>query len=581
MSENFYTDERNAQIVLALLKAYGIRKMVVSPGSTHLAIVGSVQNDPYFQLWSAVDERHAAYLACGIADESGEPVVISCTGATAARNYMPGMTEAFYRHLPILCLTSTQEISHLGNGYAEMTDRTHPPSDVAKLSVRLPPVHNDHEAAECESIATRAMLELFGANRGPVHICLETIYKGTFETRTLPSVSTISRVYPWTLDWPDLGVDKKIAVLVGSGTCFAADEVASLERFLARYNVVVLCEPTSRYRGARAIYSHAVCSQPLNTVTPGVLRPDLVIYVGGLCGDYQTKGFLRGCHVPVWRIGTDGLASVPFGSVENVFVMNEKFFFDHYAERTSENCDDTFAQCWKRKNDALRSRFPVVDYSNMWMAQTLCGEIPAGSCVHLAILNSLTSWSYISVRDDVEYRSNVGGFGIDGCASTAIGASLVNSDRLHFLVIGDLAFFYDLNAIGNRHVGRNLRILLVNNGAGATFNMYFNLSRRTFGDQTNDFTAAAGHFGHKSANLVKHYAEDLGFEYLSATNKEEFNECVPTFVSKDHDRPVLLECFVDMASETAARAAFDRIETVPPTLKSMVKAFVRKNILQR
>ena len=580
MADKYYTDERNAQIILALLKAYDIRKIVISPGSTNLAIVGSVQNDPYFQLWSAVDERHAAYLACGIADESGEPVVISCTGATAARNYMPGMTEAFYRRLPILCLTSTQEISRLGNGYTEMTDRTHPPSDVAKLSVRLPPVFNDHEASECERIATRALMELFGADRGPVHICLETIYKGTFGTQSLPSVSKISRIYPWTQDWPGLDSHERIALLVGSGVRFADDEIVLLEQFATKYNVAVLCDPTSRYHGRMAVYSHAVCSQPLYNSAPGGLRPDLVIYVGGLCGDYETRWFLQAHFPRVWRVTADGSASAPFGKTENVFVMAEKAFFAHYVERAAVS-DDSFALCWRQKCDELRSRYPNVGFSNMWMAQTLSSRIPSGACVHLGILNSLTSWSYVPVRGDVEYRSNVGGFGIDGCASTAIGASIANPDRLHFLVIGDLAFFYDLNAIGNRHVGKNLRILLVNNGAGATFNMYFHLSPRTFGEQTNDFTAAAGHFGRKSANLVKHFSEDLGFEYLSASGKEEFDEAIPTFVAKDRDRPVLLECFVDMAEETAARAAFDRIEIVPPTLKSTVKAFVRKNILQR
>ena len=89
-----YTDERNVQIVIALLKAHGIRRVIASPGTTNMTFVVSVQNDPWVQLWSSVDERSAAYLACGMAAETGEPVVISCTGATASRNYLPGLTEA-------------------------------------------------------------------------------------------------------------------------------------------------------------------------------------------------------------------------------------------------------------------------------------------------------------------------------------------------------------------------------------------------------------------------------------------------------------------------------------------------------
>ena len=62
-----------------------------------------------------MDERSAAYIACGMAEESGEPVVLSCTGATASRNYMPGLTEAFYRKLPVLAITSSQDISKIGH----------------------------------------------------------------------------------------------------------------------------------------------------------------------------------------------------------------------------------------------------------------------------------------------------------------------------------------------------------------------------------------------------------------------------------------------------------------------------------
>jgi len=95
----YYSVERNVQIVIAILKANNIRKVIASPGVTNIPFVGSIQNDPFFEVYSCVDERSAAYMACGLSEESGEPVVISCTGATASRNYMPGLTEAYYRKL--------------------------------------------------------------------------------------------------------------------------------------------------------------------------------------------------------------------------------------------------------------------------------------------------------------------------------------------------------------------------------------------------------------------------------------------------------------------------------------------------
>ena len=72
------------------------------------------------EMYSAADERSAAYIACGLAAESGEPVVLSCTGATASRNYYPGLTEAYYRHLPILAVTASQILSHTGGYFPQL-----------------------------------------------------------------------------------------------------------------------------------------------------------------------------------------------------------------------------------------------------------------------------------------------------------------------------------------------------------------------------------------------------------------------------------------------------------------------------
>ena len=103
--QRYYSSEKNVQILVSLLKQNGIRKIIASPGTTNHTFLGSVQNDSFFEIFSSVDERSAAYMACGMVQESEEVVVLSCTGATASRNYMPGLTEAFYNKLPILAIT--------------------------------------------------------------------------------------------------------------------------------------------------------------------------------------------------------------------------------------------------------------------------------------------------------------------------------------------------------------------------------------------------------------------------------------------------------------------------------------------
>ena len=195
-----YTDERNVQIVIALLKAHGIRRVIASPGTTNMTFVVSVQNDPWFQLWSSVDERSAAYLACGMAAETGEPVVISCTGATASRNYLPGLTEAYYRKLPVLAITSTRGNHKIGHLIDQQIDRRNIPNDVSMESVTLPMVKDSEDEHFCEIEANKAILALFLNGGGPAHINLY--------------IHTVRVVYCFGFSWVDCAVNHFWSFLV-------------------------------------------------------------------------------------------------------------------------------------------------------------------------------------------------------------------------------------------------------------------------------------------------------------------------------------------------------------------------------
>ena len=122
-----YSNDKNAQILLSLMKAHDIRKVIASPGTTNIAIVGSMQHDEYFEMYSSVDERSACYMACGLAAESGEPVAIICTEATASRNYFPGLTEAYYRKLPILVIAGSHGEHAIGHLHSQVIYRTQSP----------------------------------------------------------------------------------------------------------------------------------------------------------------------------------------------------------------------------------------------------------------------------------------------------------------------------------------------------------------------------------------------------------------------------------------------------------------------
>jgi 2-succinyl-5-enolpyruvyl-6-hydroxy-3-cyclohexene-1-carboxylate synthase len=148
--------------------------------------------------------------------------------------------------------------------------------------------------------------------------------------------------------------------------------------------------------------------------------------------------------------------------------------------------------------------------------------------------------------------SNVGGFGIDGGLSSLLGASLGNPNKLYYCIIGDLAFFYDMNALGNRHAGNNLRIMVINNGKGTEFRQYNHVAAH-FGEQADEFISASGHYGNKSPTLIKHYVQDLGFRYLSASSKEEYEATYREFLGKDTGgQSVVFEVFTDSEEESRA-----------------------------
>lgn len=547
----YYSDELNTQILVALLKEHGIRKIIASPGTTNASLVGSLQYDSYFHVYSSVDERSAAYMACGLAAETGEPVVLTCTGATASRNYLPGLTEAYYRKLPILAITSSQRVSNVGHHIAQVIDRSVMPEDTVGMSIEISTVLDDHDIWDCQLKVNKAILGLKHHGGGPIHINLVTNY-GTFNTKTLPSVKKIDRIVA-TSAFPVLPPLAKIAIFVGAHVTMSENLTRVIDKFCATNNAVVFCDHTSGYKGKfRVLYALA-----LSQINPGdIIKPDLTIHIGEVTGDYYGMNIVSG---EVWRVSEDGQIRDTFKRLRYIFEMPEEIFFKHYSKEDVKENKDYFLQCQKNLKRHY-NKIPELPFSNIWFAYKMAHLIPEGSIIHFAILNSLRSWNFFELPALVQSSSNVGGFGIDGCLSTLIGASLNNRDKLYFGVIGDLAFFYDMNVMGNRHVGNNLRILLVNNGVGTEFKNYKHHVAQ-FTDDANSFMAAAGHYGNKSIELVKNYATNLGFEYLSASNKEEFEIVYQRFLTQEiTEKSMVFEVFTTDKDESLALETIMNIE---------------------
>lgn len=543
MEKRYYTNERNVQVVIALLKAYGIRKVIASPGTTNMTFVASIQNDSFFEMYSSVDERSAAYLACGLAAESGEPVVISCTGATASRNYMPGLTEAYYRKLPVLAITSHRGDASIGHLFDQQIDRRSIPNDIAMRSVTVPLVKEASDMRYCINEATKAILSLSQHGGGPVHINMHTGYSQDFSCKELPSIRKVE-LYTAFSELPEMAEGKRIAVFIGSHKSFSADETEAIDNFCAAHDAVVFCDHTSGYHGKYETHFSLFFTQD-NYRSP-LLSADILIHLGEVSGDIA-----RVSTGGTWRISEDGQFRNTFGNLTRIFEMPEAVFFRAYTPNKYDVRTNYYDAC-QQELKVVFEKLPELPFSNVWMAQQIHNRLPKGCYFHMGIYNSLRSYNFFTLPKSITSSCNVGGFGIDGGISTLVGGSLAHPDQLHIGIFGDLAFFYDMNVCGNRHVGNNVRILLINNGKGNEFRNYGHYCS-ILGEDADEYVAAARHYGNKSEALVRHYAQDLGYEYLFADTKEKFLARLDLFLNPQiGDKPIIFEVFTDTERESAA-----------------------------
>lgn len=546
-----FTSERNHQIIIDLLKKHGIKKIVTSPGGTNVTFVASVQEDDYFELYSSVDERSAAYIACGMAEESGEPVVLSCTGATAARNYFSGLTEAYYRKLPILVITSTMPVERVGHLFPQCTDRSVISNDIAKHSVLVPVIKDAEDEWSCMVKCNEAILELRHNWCGPVHVNLET----TGEDFACKSISPVTMMNRFTLkdSFPDID-GQKIGVFVGAHSVWSKYLTESIDRFCETYNAVVIMDHTSNYKGEYGVLGSLATSQML--YKSECSNFDLLIHIGNISGSYINLNPQK-----VWRVNSDGKIMDYFKKVEAIFEVEEVEFFEYYNNKKTEISEMTNYNAWKKEYDTMIGKITELPFSNIWIAKQLSVNLPVNSVLHLGILNSLRSWNFFEVDKSINCYCNTGGFGIDGCISSMFGAALASPNKLFYGVVGDLAFFYDMNVLGNRYYPNNMRLVVINNGKGQEFK---NRSSRaaSFCDRNDKFIAASGHYGNQSNTLIKNYAESLGIQYLTADSKDSFEEQTSIFLSTitNDSRPMVFEIFTDTLCETEALNIVQNLE---------------------
>ena len=111
-------------------------------------------------------------------------------------------------------------------------------------------------------------------------------------------------------------------------------------------------------------------------------------------------------------------------------------------------------------------KYHEFPWSNIYAVQHVVTQVPSGSIIHMSINNAIRLTNFFELQPNVKTYANIGTDGIDGCLSSFLGQAVVLGDQPAYLMIGDLAFFYDMNALRIRHIGNNVRIMLLNNHGG-------------------------------------------------------------------------------------------------------------------
>ena len=563
-----YTKDPSNQIVIALLKKYGIKHVVLSAGTRNIPFVYSVENDPYFKCYSVVDERSAAYFAIGVAQMTNEPVVVSCTSSTATCNYYPAVAEAYHQNVPIIVLTGDRHPYYLGQLEDQMIDQVGMYRRFCKCSVTLPFVKNEEDYWYCQRLVNEALLELEHHGKGPVHINVPFYSDwADFSTEKLPDVVKIDRYYVHTLGEREqtfFSKDKRYLIICGQSSCFDSKLNYELEGFIGKYNCLVVEEHMSNIKVDDAIninlFSEANADKILD-----MINPDVVITFGG---NYTTniKYILRNSTKSIehWNITESGMICDTYRKLTKIFEGTAYEFF-----KWANNLPYHFENDMK----LLKENFNIVteynvDFSNVSVIRSVAKNIPDNSILHLSILNSIRLMQYFKLPENVKVFANIGTDGIDGCLSSLVGQAAV-TDELAFLVIGDLSFFYDMNAMRINCIKNNIRIVMINNRGGAEFQLSTGVRR----DPSIDLHTSARHY-----TTARGWVESVGFEYFSAENQSQFDDAMSYMCRKELKKPVFVEVFTDMKDDADNIKEFrskSEIMDGKALIKKKLKTFVK------
>jgi 2-succinyl-5-enolpyruvyl-6-hydroxy-3-cyclohexene-1-carboxylate synthase len=536
------TDKPGLLSLAKLMKARGIKHLVVSPGSRNAPVVSVFCNDPFFDCLVIVDERSAAFFALGMALSLQQAVAIVCTSGSAALNYAPAVAEAFYQKVPLIVLTADRPVEWIDQGDGQTIRQKEVFRNYVKASFELPErINSKDELWYNDRLISEALNACYLPQPGPVHLNLpftEPLYGfpldsahqpkaiNTFQTRNLISSEQLSEL---NTIWQQ---SKRKMILAGQQH---PDHNTRnwLEKLAQDPSVVVLTETTSNLNHPDFIQTIDRCLAVIGKATKSY-EPDLLISFGGHIVSKKIKTFLRQSAIRHhWHIDSVDFQMDTFQHLSLGIPVKPADFLEAFVPQLQAGSGD-FASQWQAVNiysKTLHQEFlNSAPWSDIVVFNTIFKELPPHYTLHLANSTPVRYAQLFDFDSEIKCFSNRGTSGIDGCTSTAAGACLAK-DEPTLLITGDLAFFYDSNALWNKHLSPMLRIIVINNQGGGIFR---------FIDGPEKTGLLENYFEARHQTSAKPLAEMNQLDYLEASNLNELQEQLPVFFAPSK-RPVILE----------------------------------------
>ncbi|KFF09374.1 2-succinyl-5-enolpyruvyl-6-hydroxy-3-cyclohexene-1-carboxylic-acid synthase [Chryseobacterium luteum] len=533
-----YSSKRSIQILAHLLQQYGISDVIISPGSRNAPLAIHFSEIDAFNCFSIVDERSAAFVGIGMAKSEKKPAVITCTSGSAAANYYPAVTEAFYQNVPLLILTAdrpTDFVDIFDGQTIRQKDIFHQHSygDFQLLE------DSKENAEDINFDIIKKAIELCFEKQGPVHINIpleEPLYELISELPSFPTVEKTIRHKEYEIpsnliaDWH---TSQRIMLLVGTRD-YSPELESQLTQLVKNHSVVVLSEANSNLYHEKFFrhidrYIFNFTEEDYKTYAP-----DLLITVGQNVVSKKVKQFLRSARPKQhWHLDEVWQPDTYFSLTEKIEVKPEVFFskllkFINLEPRPYFNLWDVL----RDKKDAKHGQFlNKVEFSDFYFFNKASQTIPENYNIHFSNSSAIR---YAQLFDFGKRKiyCNRGTSGIDGSTSTAMGFAIKNANPT-LLITGDLGFFYDINGLWNQYIPPFVRIIIFNNGEGNIFKIIpgpGNANPNTL----DEFIAT------KHRKNAEHLAKHFGFSYIKVEDEPTLDRVLENFFKPDL-QPKILE----------------------------------------